>query len=58
MKIGVLLEIEVVEQAGDVPEVGIAAEGARVPVHRRRDHQRVMALVSVVNVSFQESGCF
>jgi hypothetical protein len=38
--------------------VGIAAEGARVPVHRRRDHQRVMALVSVVNVSFQESGCF
>jgi hypothetical protein len=54
MEVGILFEIQVVEQTGYVPEVGIAVEEVRVSFHRGSDHQGVVALVVVVDVFFEE----
>ena len=56
--VGKLLEVQVVQQARHVPEMGIAAEGAGVSLHRRRDHEGVMALVAVLDVQLEERACF
>ena len=54
MEVGELLEIQVVEEARHIPEMGIAAQGVRIALHRRGDHQGVMALVVVVDVGLEE----
>ena len=54
MEVGMLFEIQVVEQTGHVPEEGIAGEEGRVALHRGGDHQGVMPLVLVSDVFFKE----
>ena len=58
MEVGKLLVIQVVEQPGDVPEVGIAAECPRVSLHRGGHHQGVKSLVVVADVFLKEAARF
>jgi len=52
VRVGVLFEVEVVQEPGDIPEVFVPAKFFRIPLHRGRDHTSVVALVLVFHVLF------
>ena len=51
---GVLFKVDVVEQAGDIPEVRVVAEVFGVTGHGGGHHEGVVALVGVLHVRFEQ----
>lgn len=56
MRGGVLLEVEVVEEPGDEPEIDGLAQVRGIAFERGGDHERVRALVGVADMGVEEGG--
>jgi len=54
MRFRVLVKIDIVQVSGEVPEIGIGIPFSSVAFHRSRDHQRVIPLVIVPHMAFEE----
>ena len=54
MRIRVVFEIDVMQQSRHEPQLRIALKPSRVTCHCRRDHQRMMSLVFVLDVLIEK----
>src|SRR4051812_10480280 len=54
MRVWKLLEINVVKQSSEIPQMRILLKERRVAFHRGRNHQSVKTLIGILNVSLEQ----